>query len=965
MQHTRYKIYMNQGSSEAASQLVLQLAKKLDLSKLSYNSRRLAHERDKLPNVVRNSSLTSKGNNNKTLKPLRREIKDTKSMPKLRPQEVNSFPLLNELNDVATIPPNPQYSSIKEETKNVCDRRSTSVIKLMNKMGTTHDVSYIHDFGNKPLRVEPKIEFEPRQPSEIKCKLPEVKSERRLDNQTIEELKEIGRKLNPKEDFESIFNKEADSRVHLLLKQDIFKNLAFEFLDEAQQKFFAKMLTSHRRENLLKEDKGLGVPSSRSDSVVLTKWLNAVMSKISTMLDKEFRIDLARTVYYICFREVVRQISVHCIERGFLVWQLWTAYSELIVKLGERYKMKQRKIVQLNDTKVASMRSLYESELAVAKDKSQQLQAELDRYKNEVDEVKKQLKVCKVKNEELRKEIRIDNGKLADLSDKYEKLNTLYCEELYSHNSLRADFETVKASLARLQAGAAKRFKSAYTATLSSNRDSGTPEDMEGADNARSVQTEAGKLIFSEPILINIERRAKLGIQTFRPMTIRMAESMYKGGYNFKSSAPLHNAKATIEFTEISQKEEQKLDIDEPDREHCRDQANKRKHIKILNRAHNKLTKTMPESAAINEDERGKSIDRDDPISTYEKVNMSTEVKSKINIVPESNEDHSIRKHRKVYESYNQLSSEAMTPVKQKSSRIRNFKLSNRQRSSDNNETELRKLNSHLNKQLKVERRNMERAREKMKSLEEESYILKDKLETINDNLKQIENCNDLLQQLLDELKLEEPGKSIDKIKEIIKEMQEYYRKIRAELNSAKAYETLEPFSQRIKDFSNRATFPFKVKEHSFSHLKNYTRGFKELDEWIQRNISKSTRKCLVKYENGVGFILLAKVLASGAEVCPMPRKFLLKLITDTYNHVLPLKDWNSDLPNHLFSFLIHCYGLQCIAEKKFSKIVAGCLAHSSCKRIQMFARFLGLLEGYTQDDFKQYLHMVKAITST
>jgi len=874
-------IMKKEPSLEFATGFLQKLSRNPDPSKFKGRS----VNREKLPGFVKDSFLTLR-EGNKILKSLKQEPKDTKSIPKLRPQILNSSPFLNKLNNINTNGNEVPLVIKSESMKELSNRRSTSVAKFMNKIGTTHDVSYMHDFGIKLPKVQLKFEIKP-QPSEIQCKLPELKEEKHLDNNEIEQLKEIGKTLSPKADFESIFNKKADERVHLLLKQDIFKNLPFDSFEEGQQKFFANMMTSNRRENLMKEDKGLGVPSSRNDSVILTKWFNAAIQKIFTIIDKGLRINLLRTVYYICFREVVRQISVHCIERGFLVWQLWTAYSELIIGLEERYKSKKKKIVLQNDIKIAKLRGLYENELNIMKEKNKELQNELDGYKKQVDEMQKQVKAHKMKNEELKEEGKIDSDKLLDLNQKYEKLNRLYCEELYAHNSLRSEVESLKTSLFELQTKEVKNVKS--MAQTSFDKEQLTIENT-------NIQIGLPILTFSEPIQINFARNIKLHFKTFRTINIRLG--VYNNEYNLESLS--NNS-----IAEYSEDE----DVD----------------IEYINEVPN-----------ININGRNKSLDKDN--------------KRKV----DPNKDLEANKIHKVSLQLGSYKETSINPTKQPlikhNTDTTGLRLHNKK---DNNEiikpitvsSDKTNFNNHL---INVER---------VKYLEEETFVLKDKLETVNDNIKQIEECNDLVLKLIDDLKSE--GNE-EKIKEIIKEMQEYYRKIRNELNNVKSYSLLD---KKIEELSNKLAFTFKP--NSLKYHKNYTRGSKELNEWITKNVNKETRKHIADYENGLSFLILAKTLMNNIEAYPMPKKFLLKVITDTYNHVLNIKEWNLELADYLFGFIMNSYGLQCIAEKKFSRIVAGCLVHSDCKRIQMFARFLGLFKGYTQNDFKQYITMVKEVSST
>ena len=40
--------------------------------------------------------------------------------------------------------------------------------------------------------------------------------------------------------------------------------------------------------------------------------------------------ELTQTIYYICFKEIIRNISVQCLEQGILLWKIWRGYMSLI-----------------------------------------------------------------------------------------------------------------------------------------------------------------------------------------------------------------------------------------------------------------------------------------------------------------------------------------------------------------------------------------------------------------------------------------------------------------------------------------------------------------------------------------------------------------------------------------------------------------------------------------------------------
>lgn len=91
---------------------------------------------------------------------------------------------------------------------------------------------------------------------------------------------------------------------------------------------------SYRRSRLdsSPEVVSLGVPSGRRDAELLTTWLDGMQRQLleKSTLNLEDLFEDARLVYTVCFKELVRQVSVHCIERGKLIEMVWKGYLGLL-----------------------------------------------------------------------------------------------------------------------------------------------------------------------------------------------------------------------------------------------------------------------------------------------------------------------------------------------------------------------------------------------------------------------------------------------------------------------------------------------------------------------------------------------------------------------------------------------------------------------------------------------------------
>lgn len=78
----------------------------------------------------------------------------------------------------------------------------------------------------------------------------------------------------------------------------------------------------------------LGNPATREDTEELASWLDLMLKK--TLSDKNNDIqalfETAMLIYEVCFHEIVRQVSVQCVQRGDLINRVWKAYLGILEK---------------------------------------------------------------------------------------------------------------------------------------------------------------------------------------------------------------------------------------------------------------------------------------------------------------------------------------------------------------------------------------------------------------------------------------------------------------------------------------------------------------------------------------------------------------------------------------------------------------------------------------------------------
>jgi len=231
---------------------------------------------------------------------------------------------------------------------------------------------------------------------------------------------------------------------------------------------------------------------------------------------------------------------------------------------------------------------------------------------------------------------------------------------------------------------------------------------------------------------------------------------------------------------------------------------------------------------------------------------------------------------------------------------------------------------------------------------------LKDKLETTKETLQR---CLDNTKALSELFSILDTGKVPDALlqyKDKLNELQDINNKLRIEIGN----NVHEVLPKTIEGFDVRIVNEQSIIAHS-------TQAYKKLKEWLKGNVPREVYGSLNNYKKKFPFLVIAKALAEDIEIYPMPKKYLLKLITSIYNRSLSSRYKEIDLTSYLFCSLLHKYGILSIAEKKFLKIIVSCLIYSDSKRIQMFSRFLNLYGDYTCKDFMSYLLTVRELTST
>ena len=95
---------------------------------------------------------------------------------------------------------------------------------------------------------------------------------------------------------------------------------------------------------LFPEKSELGLPAGRRDAQVLGGWLDSMLGKILNSSISSIQ-ESAKLIYTVCFNEIVRQVSVNCVERGQLMDKVWNGYISLLEKSIVYSEKKQNKLL--------------------------------------------------------------------------------------------------------------------------------------------------------------------------------------------------------------------------------------------------------------------------------------------------------------------------------------------------------------------------------------------------------------------------------------------------------------------------------------------------------------------------------------------------------------------------------------------------------------------------------------------
>ncbi|CDW90089.1 UNKNOWN [Stylonychia lemnae] len=220
--------------------------------------------------------------------------------------------------------------------------------------------------------------------------------------------------------FQELFKKH--NLEHLLRKD----NLIFQTLSQE------KSLKDARIDHLDINKNSLGQPVSRKDAIILLKWLDSMMGKLKVFSQKieeplenqskdeatieEMRLEMIQVLMNVAFKEIIRQVSVQCIERGYALLKIFNAYLCIIEGMHIKFQQMKKDFKLKYRHKIQRVMSSYQNKREEANDEIHKFNREMARIRNhyeelkiseellkkQLNETKDQLDHAKMQNEELK-----------------------------------------------------------------------------------------------------------------------------------------------------------------------------------------------------------------------------------------------------------------------------------------------------------------------------------------------------------------------------------------------------------------------------------------------------------------------------------------------------------------------------------------------------------------------------------
>ncbi|CAG9330209.1 unnamed protein product [Blepharisma stoltei] len=155
-----------------------------------------------------------------------------------------------------------------------------------------------------------------------------------------------------------------------------------------------------------------GAPSGRREVELLCNWLDYMLDKYvyhTEFATIENKTEALQLIYTACFKEIIRQVSVHCIERGQLLNRIWNSNFELNSKNKNKFSEEIEDLKQRFKELVSKNQKNYEEKLNVVTKKYSDINGELRKSSKVISEQSQEI-------ESLRNELNEEKAKAREIN---------------------------------------------------------------------------------------------------------------------------------------------------------------------------------------------------------------------------------------------------------------------------------------------------------------------------------------------------------------------------------------------------------------------------------------------------------------------------------------------------------------------------------------------------------------------
>ncbi|CAD8139618.1 unnamed protein product [Paramecium pentaurelia] len=207
--------------------------------------------------------------------------------------------------------------------------------------------------------------------------------------------------------FYSTLYRKSSSRLpfNTNLEKEPFSGRLLDFTEIFQdnkkatglQRYFSEILKLEMQQSHQEKDM---VPPNRQQAIDLKEWLFMMITftkQESPNINTRELAERIQLIYASCLRELIKQVSIECTERGELLQIVWDFYVELIGQIIKCYSEQQKESEKSYIEQMQRIQTFHDSQMEAQKVKYQEYQNQIQKIKNETCDSVDELNLTKAK----------------------------------------------------------------------------------------------------------------------------------------------------------------------------------------------------------------------------------------------------------------------------------------------------------------------------------------------------------------------------------------------------------------------------------------------------------------------------------------------------------------------------------------------------------------------------------------